>query len=294
VTTRRTFAAGLGAAALPGIAGAQSAAPLKLAVIIANGDYDADGRADASEMARQRAQERGFVGDLPNTWFDGVRIGEALKRAGYDVDTVQNALPVSMLGAVHRMAARARTAGGAAQCVVYYAGHGVQLGGRSYLVGVGAQLIADEMAAETAEDRMRIGLRIGAQHSDLVAALPPARAPGFNLMLIDACRDNPWEPQIRAAVEAQGRAYVGERAFAAMSPPPRTVIGFSTQPGQTAADGRLAAGSPFANAIARRIVQPGMTVDSLVSSATGEVAGLSGAMQMPWVSGRLGDGTRLT
>jgi len=35
-------------------------------------------------------------------------------------------------------------------------------------------------------------------------------------------------------------------------------------------------------------------VDSLVSSATGEVAGLSGAMQMPWVSGRLGDGTRLT
>lgn len=292
MTTRRSFALGLAAATLPGIATAQ--APLKLAVIIANGDYDGDGRADASQSARMRAQERGFIGDLPNTWFDGVRIGEALKRAGYQTETVQNALPASMIAAVHRMAARARAANGAAQCVVYYAGHGVQLGGRSYLVGVGAQLIAAQMAADTAEDRMRIGLRIGAQHSDLVAALPQAQAPGFNLMLIDACRDNPWEPQIRAAAEAQGRTYVGERGFAAMSPPARTVIGFSTQPGQTAADGRLAAGSPFANAIARRIAQPGMTVDALVTSATGEVAGISGAVQMPWVSGRLGDGTRIS
>jgi len=223
-----------------------------------------------------------------------VRIGEALKRVGFDVQTVQNALPVSMIAAVHRMASRARAADGAAQCVVYYAGHGVQLGGRSYLVGVGAQLVASEMASDTAEDRMRIGLRIGAQQSDLLAALPCARAPGFNLMLLDACRDNPWEPQIRAAAEAQGRPYVGERAFAALSPPPRTVIGYSTQPGQTAADGRLAAGSPFANAIARRIVQPGVTVDALVAGATGEVAGVSGAMQLPWVAGRLGDGTRLS
>lgn len=294
MTTRRTFALGLGAAALPGVADAQAQKPLKLAVIIANGDYDGDGRADASEAARLRAQERGFVGDLPNTWFDGVRVGEALKRAGYDVQTVQNALPVSMIAAVHRMAARARTANGAAQCIVYYAGHGVQLGGRSYLVGVGAQLIAADMADETSDDRTRIGLRIGAQLQDMIAALPPARAPGFNMMLIDACRDNPWEPQIRAAAAAQGRDYVGERAFAAMSPPSRTVIGFSTQPGQTAADGRLAAGSPFSNAIARRITQPGMTVDALVSGATGEVAGMSGALQIPWVAGRLGDGSRLS
>ena len=81
--------------------------PTKFALVIANSDYDGDGKVDTSEAARTRAQARGLVGDLGNPWFDAVRVGEALRGAGFEVDTVLNADRGSMYGAVARLNARA-------------------------------------------------------------------------------------------------------------------------------------------------------------------------------------------
>jgi uncharacterized caspase-like protein len=289
--SRRDFAASALAASVarPALAQPQRA---KLALVIGNGDYDGDGHVDASPDALRRARERGFVGDLVNTWFDAVRVGEALKRAGFSVETVNNADRGMMSGAIMRHQARVAAAGPATASVLYYAGHGIQLGGRNYLVGARAQLIAAQMSDETALDRERIGMRIGVP---LMMVLPGARgqtAPGYSLILIDACRDNPWEGAIRAAMEAQGRSYVGERGFGAMSvPSDRTIVCFSAQPGEMAVDGIAAASSPFAAAIARGIAAPGATVDGVLQGVVGQVAAASGARQTPWIRGRLGDGT---
>lgn len=266
----------------------------KLALIIANSDYDGDGKVDASPDGRARAQERGYIGDLQNCWFDGVRVGEALTRAGFEVQTAYNAQRGAMIGAIMNLRARADAAGPNTATVLYYAGHGVQLGGQTYLVGTGAQLIADEMATETAEDRTRLGLRIGVPVTEILMRAHSPAAPGYNLILVDACRDNPWEGQIREAAAAEGRDYVGERGFGAMTVmTPRTVVGFSSQPGQIAQDGVSAASSPFANAVSRRAGQRGLAIDQLMQGARGEVAAMSGAHQIPDIHGRLGDMTSL-
>jgi hypothetical protein len=287
--SRRAFTAAGAAALTCGAAHAQ-APSAKLALIIANSDYDGDGKVDSSSEAVMRAQARGFVGDLPNPWFDAVRVGEAFKGAGFSVDTVFNGDRASMYGAVSRLYARARATPGAAT-VIYYAGHGVQLGGHSYLVATRARLTPEDMVAETGIDRTRIGLAMGMQVQDILMQAPRPTAPGYNLILLDACRDNPWEPQIRAAQAAQGRDYVGERGFMGMSVmTPRTVLTFSAQGGQGARDGIAAAGSPFANALVGRM-RRGETIDAALSGMIGQVSAMSGALQSPWVSGRLGDGT---
>lgn len=198
---RRAFLAGALASTAAQDAFAQQTPRKKMALVIGNGDYDGDGRADPSPEARMRAQARGYVGDLPNAWFDAVRVGEALRRAGFEVQTFNNVDRTMMAGVI-------------------------------------------------------------STH------------------------------QSRAAAEKAGRRYVGERGFGAMSAPQRTIICFSTQPGELAADGMTAASSPFAAAISRRL-REGAVIDDLLSGVMGEVAAASGARQTPWIRGRLGDGTKL-
>jgi uncharacterized caspase-like protein len=287
--TRRAVAAFPLAAAAPAFA--QSRA--KFALIVANSDYDGDGKVDTSDEARFRAQERGYVGDLANPWFDGVRVGDALKRAGFSVETVLNADRGALAGAIMRFYARAQAAGPATSTVLYFAGHGIQIGGRNYLVATGARLIADEMPSASNSDQTRIALAIGAPVQEALMRVPRVtEAPGYHLMLLDACRDNPWEPQIRAAYAAKGQNYVGERGFIGMTVlSPRTVVSFSAQPGQVAVDGPAAAGSPYASAIAAALGQPGATVDGVLDSIAGVVTVAAAGQQSPWVRGRLGDGT---
>ncbi len=291
--TRRTFATSAAAFAWSGVAQAQSAPQAKFALIIANSDYDGDGRVDASAEGVTRAQGRGFVGDLANPWFDSVRVGEALRGAGFQVETFLNADRAMMTGAIARLRARTAAAGPRAASVIYYAGHGIQVGGRNYLVASRAR-ITEDMAAETSTDRDRIGMAIGVSVQMMLTGARPIEAPGYDLVLIDACRDNPWEERVRAAFAEEGRDYAGERAYGAISMPSRRmIVGFSAQPGQLAKDGISAATSPFASAIARRARQRGLTIDQLLQGAMGEVAAISGAAQIPNIHGRLGDATSL-
>ncbi|MBI1250752.1 MAG: hypothetical protein GC189_04690 [Alphaproteobacteria bacterium] len=262
----------------------------KFALIIANFDYDGDGRISATPEAVTRAQERGYVGDLANPWFDSVRVGEALRNAGFAVEVIQNADRATMLGAVMRARFRAQSAGPDAALVIYYSGHGVQIHGRTYLVSARAHLTP--APPETPADVDRIGAVLGPSLQELLAGARPRTAPGYELFLVDACRDNPWEEEVRALL-APGANYVGERGFGALSLPARVIVGFSAQPGQLAQDGLSAASSPFANAIARRAGQRGLAIDQMLQSATGEVAATSGAQQIPAIVGRLGDATSL-
>lgn len=289
---RRAFLAGALASTAAQDAFAQQTPRKKMALVIGNGDYDGDGRADPSPEARMRAQARGYVGDLPNAWFDAVRVGEALRRAGFEVQTFNNVDRTMMAGVISTHQSRAAAAGPDTSSIIYFAGHGVQLGGRNFLVGARAQLLAADMPTDTPRERENVGQRIGVPLQNLLVASRPSAAPGYNLILVDACRDNPWEPTIRAAAEKAGRRYVGERGFGAMSAPQRTIICFSTQPGELAADGMTAASSPFAAAISRRL-REGAVIDDLLSGVMGEVAAASGARQTPWIRGRLGDGTKL-
>jgi uncharacterized caspase-like protein len=265
----------------------------KFALVVANSDYDGDGKVDATEAGAMRARSAGFAPDLANPWFDSVRVGEALQEAGFKVETFYNADRGMISGAVQQLRARAASAGPTAATVFYYAGHGLQFGGRNYLVGTRARI--GDLPTETSQDRDRLGFASGVSLQMLLAGARTPQGPGYDLMLLDCCRDNPWEDSVRAAAEARGEKYVGERYYGALSVGrPRSVLGFSAQPGQQAQDGLAAASSPFANAIARRARQIGLAIDKLLQDAMGEVAAATGAKQIPWVSGRLGDATSLS
>jgi hypothetical protein len=131
----------------------------KFALIIANSDYDGNGKVDASENAVRVSLERGYAGDLANPWFDSVRVGEALKSAGFEVETFRDADTAMMSGAIARLRARAEAAGPDTATVLYYSGHGIQVGGQDYLIGARAKI--GDLKVTTARDQTRAGFALG-------------------------------------------------------------------------------------------------------------------------------------
>ena len=258
-------------------------APAKLALVIANGDYDGESGLDGSEAAHVRAAERRYVGDLPNALMDGQLVADALRGAGYEVEIFRNADRAMMAGAVMRFYAQAEMAGPSAQTIIYYAGHAIQVGGANYLIGTRARL-PEIPATLTGDDLTRMALGLGMPLTEMLVRARPPQAPGFNLVLIDACRDNPWEELLPGG---PGR----ERGFVVVHvSTPRTVVAFSSGPGQMAEDGEYVNG-PYASALARRLRQPGAPIDRMLEGVMGEVAAMTSAQQIPWVRGRLNDNT---
>ena len=174
-------------------------------------------------------------------------------------------------------------AGPSAQTIIYYAGHAIQVGGMNFLVPVRARL--PEIPADiSGDDLTRMAINLGIPLTELLTRARAPQAPGFNLVLIDACRDNPWETLIPGA---EGR----ERGFVVVHvSTPRTVVAFSSGPGQVAEDARYMNG-PYASALARRIRSGGSPIDRMLESVMGEVASMTQAQQIPWVRGRLNDNT---
>ncbi len=287
--TRRAVLGAALASASPAFAAPNPAIPYqKFALVIANANYDGEGAVEATPEAIERARGRGYAGDLANPWFDGVRVGDALRGAGFQVETFNNADAAMMRGAIMRHYNRVHTlAGPAGASVIYYAGHGIQLGGRNYLIGAPAQFKPGTSLA-TSRDRELAAMAMGVGVQEILMRARAPGYPGYNVILIDACRDNPWEADVRAAFAAQDRTYVGERGFAAMSVmTPRTVLSFSTQPGQLANDGIPGAGSPYAQSVARALSQRTVPIDRALSMLSGQTA--QGGL--PWRIGRLGDDT---
>ena len=144
----------------------------------------------------------------------------------------------------------------------YYAGHGVQVRGENYLVPVSAnpEREADvdfEMLSTTLVMRQMEGA-----HTRL------------NLMLLDACRNNPFG----------GRALRGiDRGLAQMRAPEGTLISFATQPGNVAMDGEEG-NSPYTKALAQTVKRPGLGIFDVFNEVGLEVKKQTGGSQQPWVS----------
>ena len=122
--------------------------------------------------------------------------------------------------------------------VVYYAGHGLQVGGENYLVPVDANIKSE---AEVALNAIRF--------DDLMNALEavPTKA---RIVILDACRNNPF---------AEVKKTVG-RGLAMVNAPVGSVVAYSTSPGTEAEDGQ-GANSPFTAAFVLAAKQPGVPVE---------------------------------
>lgn len=259
-------------------AGAASAqeAPVKLALVIGNADYDGNG-IDVSPAAQAASAAAGYVPDLANPLNDASDIRDALTAIGFRVDFAPNADAVGMSTALATFGAKVAEAPEDAQVVIYYAGHAMQIDGVNYLIPVKAKLPAVDYSRMPSLQANAVIESVAVPVWRVVDQFRTPRAPGVNLLILDSCRNNPWDQRIRG-VQRAGRASGG--GMAQVAAPDRTIISFSTSLFRTAEDG-TGRNSPFAEALKVRLGQSG-TIPSMLDSIGEQVSGATGGRQTPW------------
>jgi hypothetical protein len=174
------------------------------------------------------------VPTLTNPTNDAADVAAALKQSGFDVTLETNMDRAGMQEAAIRFARDAR---GADVALFYYSGHALQFGGVNYLVPVDA-VVHDE-----------VDLRRLARADDILADLQQAR--NLRILVLDACRDNPFAEELRRTT-GQGRGINVGRGLAKMESPEGTIISYATQAGRTADDGN-GRNSPYTTSFLKHI-----------------------------------------
>jgi hypothetical protein len=211
------------------------------------------------------------VPNLPNPANDASAVSLLLKSTGFDVVAIDNVGVGDMRRLVRDFSDRTRDADIA---VIYYAGHGLEVGGINYLVPVDATLRRDiDVEDETVSlDR-------------LLQVLEPAKR--LRLVILDACRDNPFAKSMARTMASRA---IG-RGLARVEPVTSdTLIAFAAKAGMTAADGN-STHSPFTSALLKHIVTPGLDVRLAFGRVRDEVLANTRNKQEPFVYGSLGGNT---
>jgi uncharacterized caspase-like protein len=209
------------------------------------------------------------VAMLPNPTNDGAVIATMLKGAGFDIVDSRHDLPANeMRRALRDFADRARDADIA---VVYYAGHGMEVGGNNYLIPIDAKLERDTDVYDEALSLDRV-----------LVSIEPARQ--LRLVILDACRDNPFAKSMKRTLASRA---IG-RGLAQIEPAsPNTLIAYSAKAGSTALDGD-SKNSPFTTALSQHLTTPGLDVRRAFGFVRDDVLKTTGNRQEPFVYGSLG------
>lgn len=243
-----------------GAAPAPSPAPAvpvtRMALVIGNGAY-------------------AHVKALPNPPNDARAVAKSLRDIGFTVSEgvdLDRAAMQKITRDFLREASRAQVA------LVYYAGHGVQVDGRNYLIPVDVELKAGDSMTEAMIDMDTIMAGL----DDQVRT---------NILIFDACRNNPMAQQV--ASSGNSRGIEGASGLAAPTSlgsgatlGAGTLIAFATAPGQVALDGE-GANSPFSAALSRHISTPGLEVQQMLTRVRAEVVSTTKNKQVPWSNSSL-------
>ncbi|MDM0115683.1 type VI secretion system lipoprotein TssJ [Variovorax sp. J22R133] len=148
--------------------------------------------------------------------------------------------------------------------VFYYAGHGVQIGGRNYLLPVDIALRDEGEVRDEAIDMQEALLA----HVDRVR--PRAR-----IFIIDACRNDPFAARRGASRNANGLAEMAA---------PGALIAFSAAPGRVAEDGPVGGNSIYTRHLATELRTPGVEVEDMMKAVRIKVLRDTAERQIPWVN----------
>ena len=198
---------------------------------------------------------------LDNPVNDARLIASSLKQSGFTVALHENLDRRALIEALRDFGSRL---GENTIAVLYYAGHGLQLRDRNYLIPVDAEI--------RSEDEIPIaGLDLGF----ILGRMSAARS-RINIVILDACRNNPFAG--KSGARAQG--------LAQMDAPVGTLLAYATAPGKLAADGS-GANSLYATHLARHLLTPGLPVEHVFKRVREGVVRDSREQQVPWESSSL-------
>jgi uncharacterized caspase-like protein len=204
---------------------------------------------------------------LENPRNDAKAIANALTTAGFQsVRPVTDATHSVMVEALRAFEDEADAADWA---VVYYAGHGIEIGGVNYLIPVDAHLRQDREAQDEAVSLGRV-----------LDAISMAKR--LKLVMLDACRENPFSQQMRRAVATRAVS----RGLARIEPDDATLVFYAAKDGEVAADG-ADGHSPFTAALLKRFDQPGIEINRLFRLVTGDVLQATNRLQRPFLYGSI-------
>lgn len=219
----------------------------RVALVIGNSDYTA-------------------VGKLANPVRDATSVAGIFRKLGFaDVTLVTDLSKASLERALVDFTDKAHLADWA---VVYYAGHGMEVDGRNYLIPVDARLKQDR--------------HVRLETVPLDAVLDAAGAARkFRLVILDACRNNPFLAKITrsSATRSMGRGL-------ARIEPTGTLVAYAARHGQVALDGD-GENSPYVSALIKHMQEPNTDIRLMFSKVRDTVMAATNQQQQPFTYGSL-------
>lgn len=212
----------------------------RIALIVGNGAYSS-------------------VTQLDNPVPDAQLMAQALENNGFTVSMLTNASQGELNRGIAQFGRDLRDAGADATGLFFYAGHAVQSFGSNFLLPVDAGL------TDAAD------LSLVAVQADAVLRQMFSAKNKTNIVILDACRNNPFEtiPDL------------DDNGLAEMKAPTGTFLSYSTAPGAVALDG-LDGNSPFTKALAKQISTPGVPIEQLFKNVRVDVIAQTKGQQTPW------------
>jgi hypothetical protein len=200
-------------------------------------------------------------GPLRNPVNDARAMAKALGAAGFEVLLVENGTQGAMQRAIRTFGDKIAQGGVG---LFYYAGHGIQARGRNYMIPVNAD-IAREYEIE-----------FGSIDVNLVLAMMDAAKNPLNIVILDACRNNPFARNFRSL----------QTGLAQMDAPTGTFIAFATAPGSIAADGAGEHGV-YTKHLLAEMHRPGVPIELMFKQVRNGVMADTNGQQIPWESSSL-------
>lgn len=227
-------------------ASAPPSGPRKVALIVGNGAYK-------------------NVQQLDNPPRDARLIADTLRSLGFVTVTLAPDLTRDkFFAALHEFGSEAEKSDWA---VVYYAGHGMEIGGINYLIPTDAKLAADRDAETQA-----VALE------QVIAAVSGARK--LRLVMLDACRDNPFQKTMQRTIALK----LVSKGFSNIEPEAGFMVVYAAKHGETALDGD-SKNSPFATVLARDLKEPKVEVRKLFDIVRDDVWAATKHAQQPFTYG---------
>jgi uncharacterized protein YgiM (DUF1202 family) len=202
---------------------------------------------------------------LSNPQNDAHLMARTLRGLGFDVLARTNLTQTGMKIAITEFGERLEQAGKDAIGLFYYAGHGIQANGNNYLIPVDAKI----------GNKSHLDI-YGVNANWVLAQMEEAKNP-LNLMVLDACRNNPFGKSWTRGIK---------QGLARMDAPRGTMIAYATRPGTVAADG-TGANSPYTKALSKTMAKPGLTLSDVFIETRNMVMASTGGKQVPWEEGGL-------
>jgi hypothetical protein len=207
---------------------------------------------------------------LPNPRRDAKAVADALRQVGFQ--SVELAMDLDRDAMVKALRTFRDQADKADWALIYFAGHGIEINRINYLIPVDAKLRDDrDVKAETVS------------YEELLDAARGARM--LRLLVLDACRVNPFKDSMRRSMASRGSNDRG------LAPPPEaeagTMVVYSAKDGEVAADDVDGVNSPFARAFVAELKVPGREVRRLFDYVRDDVLEATNNRQQPFTYGSL-------